>query len=114
MGRSKGLSHTHWTESEGLSNLCLILDDLKKHGVGLAVTRQSIDTSTNDAAANLQLNVLSAVCHFEREMIIHRVQAGGMGIWAIARELDLPLSSVHSVVHSAKKRASKRRPRSQG
>lgn len=53
-----------------LSNLCLVLDDFKKHGVGVVVASQSIDTSTNDAAANLQLNVLSAVCQFEREMIV--------------------------------------------
>lgn len=124
-----------------LSNLCLLLDQLKKHGVGLVVSNQGIDTSTNDAAANLQLNVLSAVCQFEREMIVQRVRsgldaavkrgvqlgrpptleqhapkilalrAGGMGIRAISRELGLPVSSVHSVVHSGQESDPKRSPR---
>lgn len=113
-----------------LSNLCLLLDHLKKHGVGLVVTSQSIDTSTNDAAANLQLNVLSAVCQFEREMIVQRVRAGldaakqrgvvlgrpatlkdragdvmrlkktGLGVRAIARKLEMAPSSVFKVMNT--------------
>lgn len=59
-----------------LSNLCSILDQLNKHSVGLVVVSQSIDNSTRDDAANLQLNVLSAVCQFEREMIVQRDRAG--------------------------------------
>lgn len=115
-----------------LSNLCSILDQLNKHSVGLVVASQSIDTSTRDAAANLQLNVLSAVCQFEREMIVQRVRAGlnaakergvklgrpesehkrsqevldlkakGMGIREISRELDMAVSSVHSIVAGKK------------
>lgn len=112
-----------------LSNLCLVLDQFKRHSVGLVVTSQGIDTSTNDAAANLQLNVLSAVCVFEREMIVQRVNAGlqaakargvrlgrpptlndrtaevlrlkkaRMGIRAIARELAMPPSSVFKILN---------------
>lgn len=111
-----------------LSNLCLVLDDFRKHGVGVVVSSQGIDTSTHDAAANLQLNVLSAVCQFEREMIVQRVRSGliaakargvrlgrpatlkdragdvkrlkksGLGIRAISRQLGMPPSSVHKII----------------
>lgn len=110
-----------------LMHLALILDELTRHKVGLVCTSQGIDTTENNPAGRLQLGVLMAVAEFERELIRERTLSGlaaakargkrlgrppslrrhsaavqklrkaGKSIRAIAGELGLPVSSVHSL-----------------
>jgi len=107
-----------------LPHLALILDELQRHGVALIATSQGIDTSNSNPVGRLQMNVLMAVAEFEREIIRERVNAGlaaarargvklgrranhnhtpdevralkarGLGVRAIARELNMAASSV--------------------
>src|SRR5262245_23325730 len=110
-----------------LAHLAQIVAELTSHDVALICTSQGIDTSDNNPAGRLQLGVLMAVAEFERAIIQERVNAGlraakargvklgrkptllqhretvqrllgeGKGIRAIAREIGLPVSSVHKV-----------------
>jgi DNA invertase Pin-like site-specific DNA recombinase len=114
-----------------LTHLALILDEMNRHGVPLICASQGIDTSADNPAGKLQLGVLMAVAEFERGIIRERVNAGlaaarergqrlgrpatlakrsdavlalkkeGLGIRAIARQLKMPVSSVHSLVNPA-------------
>jgi DNA invertase Pin-like site-specific DNA recombinase len=59
-----------------LPHLIQIVAELDSLGVGLIVPSQGIDTSTNNPAGRLQLNVLAAVAEFEREIIRDRTRAG--------------------------------------
>ena len=113
-----------------LPHLALILDELQRHGVALIATSQGIDTSNSNPVGRLQLNVLMAVAEFEREIIRERVNAGiaaarargvklgrrathnrtpadvkalkarGLGVRAIARELQMPASSVWAMLRA--------------
>src|SRR6185369_12291379 len=110
-----------------LPHLAQLVAELAAHGVALVCTSQGIDTSNDNPAGRLQLGVLMAVAEFEREIIRERVNAGlraakargvrlgrpasnfihteavrrllaeGRGIRAIARELALPVGSVHKL-----------------
>jgi len=112
-----------------ITHLCLLVDELTRLDIPLICTSQGIDTSGNNPAGKFQLDVLKAVCEFERNLIRDRVNAGlaaarergvklgrpatlderagevmalrkrGLGLRAISRELRMPLSSVHSVLH---------------
>lgn len=103
-----------------LAHLAQIYSELTTHGVALVCTSQGIDTSNNNPAGWLQLGVLKAVAEFERSIIQERAVAGlkaakargvklgrketlsqhqervgalvaqGVGVRAIARELNLP------------------------
>jgi DNA invertase Pin-like site-specific DNA recombinase len=107
-----------------LTHLCLLIDEMNRLGIPLVCTSQGIDTSENNPCAKFQLDVLKAVCEFERNLIRERVNSGlaaakakgitlgrpailqrkrdavmelrsqGRGIRAIARELKMPVSSV--------------------
>lgn len=59
-----------------LTHLCLLVDEMTRLGVPLICTSQGIDTSGNCPAAKLQLDVLKAVCEFEKNIIRDRVNAG--------------------------------------
>jgi DNA invertase Pin-like site-specific DNA recombinase len=113
-----------------LPHLALILDELARHGVALVATSQGIDTSHSNPVGRLQLNVLMAVAEFEREIIRERVNAGlaaarargvklgrraahnwtpadvkalkarGLGIRAIARQLNMAASSVWTMLRA--------------
>jgi DNA invertase Pin-like site-specific DNA recombinase len=113
-----------------LPHLALILDELQRHGVALIATSQGIDTSNSNPVGRLQLNVLMAVAQFEREIIRERVNAGlaaarargvklgrrathkwtpadvkalkarGLGVRAIARELQIAASSVWTMLRA--------------
>lgn len=115
-----------------LSHLALLLDELQRHSVPLVVSTQGIDTSNENPAGRLQLAVLMAVAEFERGIIRERVNAGlaaarargvclgrpctlnrrrgevlnlreqGRGIRAIARELNMPVSSVGKLLKESK------------
>ena len=111
-----------------LAHLAQIISELKVHQVALVVPSQGIDTSNSNPAAQLQLNILSCVAEFEREIIKERVNAGleaakrrgvklgrpstldahegsvsellkqGIGVCGISRELKIPLSSASKLV----------------
>lgn len=110
-----------------LPHLAQLVAELAANGVALVCTSQGIDTSNDNPAGRLQLGVLMAVAEFERAIIRERVNAGlraarergvrlgrpetngvhaeavrrlraeGKGIRAIARELGLPVASVHKL-----------------
>ena len=110
-----------------LPHLAQLVSELAAHGVALVCTSQGIDTSNDNPAGRLQLGVLMAVAEFERAIIRERVNAGlraarargvqlgrpatngqhaeavrrlraeGKGVRAIARELSLPVASVHKL-----------------
>ena len=114
-----------------LTHLALILDELNRLQVPLIASSQGIDTSNDNPAGRLQLGVLMAVAEFERGIIKERVNAGisaakargvrfgrpstingraaevkrlkakGLGLWAIGRELKMPVSSVHKALSMA-------------
>ena len=62
--------------ARSLAHMAQIIAELQTHGVSLICPGQGIDTSSNNPAAALQLNVLAAVAEFERALIIERVNAG--------------------------------------
>jgi DNA invertase Pin-like site-specific DNA recombinase len=59
-----------------LQHLAQLIGEFETHGCALVSTSQGIDTSESNPAGRLQLNVLSAVAQFEREVIVERVRAG--------------------------------------
>ena len=114
-----------------LTHLALILDEMNRLQVPLVCIGQGIDTSADSPAGRLQLNVLMAVAEFERGIIKERVNAGlkaarargvrlgrpatlhrrepavlklkraGLGLRQISRQLKMPVSSVHSILHGS-------------
>jgi DNA invertase Pin-like site-specific DNA recombinase len=118
----------HERLGRSLTHLALMLDELNRLKVLLIASSQGIDTSEQNPAGRLQLGVMMAVAEFERGIIKERVKAGvaaakargvrlgrpprlkarapevmklrgqGLGIRAIARSLDMPVSSIHSLV----------------
>jgi len=118
-----------------LPHLAQLVAELAAHGVALVCTSQGIDTSNDNPAGRLQLGVLMAVAEFEREIIRERVNAGlraakargarlgrpatndvhadavcrlaaeGKGVRAIARELGLPVASVHKLARHVTREA---------
>jgi DNA invertase Pin-like site-specific DNA recombinase len=117
-----------------LTHLCLLIDEMNRLGVPLVCTSQGIDTSENNPCAKFQLDVLKAVCEFERNLIRERVNSGlaaakargvvlgrpatlprrhddvmelrkqGKGIREIARELKMPVTSVFKIVNTTAKK----------
>jgi DNA invertase Pin-like site-specific DNA recombinase len=113
-----------------LTHLALILDEMTRLQIPLICVGQGIDTSSDSPAGRLQLNVLMAVAEFERGIIKERVNAGlaaaksrgvrlgrpatlpsrraevlglkkdGLGLREISRRLNIPPSSVHSLLHA--------------
>jgi DNA invertase Pin-like site-specific DNA recombinase len=115
-----------------ITHLCLLVDEMTRLGIPLICSSQGIDTSEGNPCGKFQLDVLKAVCEFERNLIRDRVNIGlaaarargvrlgrpttldkradevlalktrGMGLRAISRELGMAVSSVHSVLATAK------------
>jgi DNA invertase Pin-like site-specific DNA recombinase len=118
-----------------ITHLCLLVDELTRLNIPLICSSQGIDTSGNNPCGKFQLDVLKAVCEFERNLIRDRVNAGlaaarekgvklgrpgtlaekhddvlalkkrGLGVRAIARELSMPVSSVGKVIQLARQGA---------
>lgn len=116
-----------------LTHLCLLVDEMSNLNVPLVCCSQGIDTSSGNAAGKLQLDVLKAVCEFERNLIKDRVNAGlnaarsrgvrlgrpstlherrdevmalrkqGMGVRGIAKQLKMPVSSVYKIAMAEEK-----------
>jgi DNA invertase Pin-like site-specific DNA recombinase len=104
---------------------------MNRLGVPLVCVSQGIDTSKDNPCAKFQLDVLKAVCEFERNLIRERVNSGlaaakargvtlgrpatlherreevlelrkqGRGIREISRELKMPVGSVAKVIKAA-------------
>ena len=115
-----------------ITHLCLLVDEMTRLGIPLICSSQGIDTSGNNPCGKFQLDVLKAVCEFERNLIRDRVNIGlaaarakgvrlgrpkslhkradevlalkrkGMSLRAISRELSMAVSSVHSILTSKK------------
>lgn len=115
-----------------ITHLCLLVDEMTRLGIPLICSSQGIDTSGNNPCGKFQLDVLKAVCEFERNLIRDRVNSGlaaarargvklgrpaslhkrtdevlalkkqGLGVRAIARELGMAVSSVQSVLAGKK------------
>ena len=105
---------------------------MKRPSLRLIASSQGIDLSGNNPCGQFHLDVLKAVCEFERNLIRDRATAGlaaarakgvrlgrptslhkragevlalkkqGMGLRAISRELGMAVSSVHSVLAGRK------------
>lgn len=118
-----------------LTHLALVIDEMTHLQVPLICTTQGIDTSDGNPVGKFQLGVLMAVAEFERAIIRERVNAGiaaarnrgvllgrpttlhrrrdevmqlkatGLGIRGIARQLQMPLSSVFKIITSMKEPA---------
>lgn len=114
-----------------LTHLCLLLDEMRRLEIPLLCVSQGIDTSQDNPCAQLQLNVMAAMCQFERSLIRERVNAGlsaakakgvrlgrpstlqrrradvmalrkqGKGVREIARQLRMPPASVCKVLKAA-------------
>ena len=112
-----------------VTHLCLLVDEMTRLGVPLVCTSQGIDTSANNPAGKLQLDMLKAFCEFERSLIVERVNSGlaaarergvklgrpatlderagevlalkkrGLGLRAIGRQLKMAPSSVHAALN---------------
>ena len=52
-----------------LTHLCLLIDEMNRIGIPLICTSQGIDTSGNNPCGKFQLDVLKAVCEFEKNLI---------------------------------------------
>lgn len=120
-----------------ITHLCLLVDEMTRLDIPLVCSSQGIDTSGNNPCGKFQLDVLKAVCEFERNLIRDRVNIGlaaarargvrlgrptslhkradeimalkrqGMGLRAISRELGMAVSSVHSVLATKKVKRSR-------
>lgn len=106
-----------------LQHLAQLIGEFERCGVSLVATSQGIDTSHDNPAGRLQMNVLAAVAEFERGVIVERVRAGldaakargvklgrpsslaaklpevrrlldgGLSVRKVAAELDIPVGS---------------------
>lgn len=73
-----------------LSHLAQIISELQANRVALVCPSQGIDTSSQNPAAHLQLNILAAVAQFERELITERVRSGILAAKARGVRLGRP------------------------
>jgi len=115
-----------------LTHLALVIDEMTHLQIPLICTTQGIDTSGQNPIGKFQLGVLMAVAEFERAIIKERVLAGisaarnrgvrlgrpatldkrredvmelreqGRGIREIARQLTMPVASVHKILTTMK------------
>lgn len=77
-----------------LSGLITSIDELTSLRVAFVSATQGIDTSADNPAATLTLNVLGAVAAFERSMIVARVRAGLAKAKAHGRRLGRPPAEI--------------------
>lgn len=62
--------------ARSLGHFAQVVAEFQKHGVGLVIPAQGIDTSNASPASTLQRNILAAFAEFERELIVERTKAG--------------------------------------
>ena len=80
-----------------LGHLVGLVSELQTHKCALVTVSEGIDTSETNPAAQLQLNILGAVCQFEREIIRERVQSGLKAAVARGQRLGRPLRHSKSI-----------------
>ena len=76
--------------ARSLSHFALLMEQFKKSEVAFVATSQNIDTTNNNPAANLQLNMLAIIAEFEREMIRERTIDGLKAARARGSKLGKP------------------------
>lgn len=76
--------------ARSLSHFAQIVAEFDRCDVALICTSQGIDTSKSNACGRLQMNVLSAVAEFERELISERTKAGLVAAKARGKILGHP------------------------
>ena len=59
-----------------LASVAQLIGEMISNKVSLVIPGQGIDTSSDNSAARLQLNILIAVAEFERDIIRERTRAG--------------------------------------
>lgn len=79
--------------ARSLSHLAQVLAELQLYRVALICPSQGIDTSNQNPAAQLQINILAAVAQFERELITERVRSGILAAQARGVKLGRPSRS---------------------
>jgi DNA invertase Pin-like site-specific DNA recombinase len=72
------------------AHLCVLLDEMGRLGIPLLCFTQGIDTSQDSPCAKFQLDVLKAVCEFERNLIRERVNSGLAAARAKGVTLGIP------------------------
>lgn len=73
-----------------LLHLARLIAEFEKHGCALICTSQGIDTSHDNPAGRLQMNVLAAVAEFERSLIRERTKAGLVAARARGAKIGRP------------------------
>jgi DNA invertase Pin-like site-specific DNA recombinase len=80
-----------------LPHLAQLIAELDCHDVALICTSQGIDTSNDNPAGRLQMNILACVADFERSLIRERTKAGLAAARSRGVRLGRPRFNVDSV-----------------
>ena len=80
-----------------LPHLAQLIAELDCHGVALICTSQGIDTSNDNPAGRLEMNILACVADFERSLIRERTKAGLAAARSRGVRLGRPRFTVDSV-----------------
>jgi DNA invertase Pin-like site-specific DNA recombinase len=83
-----------------LASVAQLIGEMISNKVSLVIPGQGIDTSSDNSAARLQLNILIAVAEFERDIIRERTKAGLAAARARGIRLGRP---VIEISHQARK-----------
>src|SRR5438552_4472156 len=73
-----------------LVSVAQLIGEMIANKVSLVIPGQGIDTSSDNSAARLQLNILIAVAEFERDIIRERTKAGLVAARARGTRLGRP------------------------
>src|SRR5881227_863568 len=73
-----------------LVSVAQLIGEMLANKVSLVIPSQGIDTSSDNSAARLQLNILIAVAEFERDIIRERTKAGLAAAQARGTRLGRP------------------------
>lgn len=76
--------------ARSLAHFTRLVEEFERCGVALVATSQGIDTSRENPAGQLQMNVLAAVAQFERSLISERTKAGLAAVKAGGKQLGHP------------------------
>ena len=79
-----------------LVSVAQLIGEMLENKVALVIPGQGIDTSTDNSAAKLQMNILMAVAEFERDIIRERTLAGLAAARARGTKLGRPTLQLSS------------------
>ena len=77
-----------------LASVAQLIGEMISNKVSLVIPGQGIDTSSDNSAARLQLNILIAVAEFERDIIRERTKAGLAAARARGTRLGRPPAEI--------------------